>query len=224
MTIIAYRDGIMAADTAVTQDHMIVAHRKKVHKTAHGVLVGCAGRTSYSQAVLEAVEAMPLNDVRTGEILTILAGAGDDGASALIVHPNGAVYTACQKTGRLILIEAPYYAIGAGAEVAIGAMAVGATAVQAAAAAVKHSHYCGGAVDSMPLDSLLAAAKEAEQARLDEAAKRKEKRDRDVSEAVARLRSLGVSVSLEANENAAPRNSTPSVADGYKEEARRDPR
>ena len=47
MTIIAYRDGVMAADTATWQGGVMIGDRsKKIMRTPEGFLIACAGELS----------------------------------------------------------------------------------------------------------------------------------------------------------------------------------
>lgn len=70
--------------------------------------------------------------------------------TALIVDPDAQIML-WGSDGACIIVKAKYFAIGAGQELALGAMAMGATARQAAAVAVKWSPECSGRISTRKL-------------------------------------------------------------------------
>lgn len=135
MTAIAYRDRVMAADTMIvwSDQHIKQVNETKVMKE-QGHLIGIAG------------ENCPRNEV----FARWFFGAKTRGLSkykfdAMVIMPDGTI-NLYDQTGAFNIVTAPYFAIGTGAEVCMGAMWKGATAVEAVAAAIEHCPTVGGEV------------------------------------------------------------------------------
>jgi len=133
MTIIAYRSGVMAADTAsILGDGTKLSNDKKIIKVM-GHLFGLCG--SYCPDIAEAADWW-LHD----------SGAmGRWAFTMLVVTPEGRVELVGDD-GVFNTITEDYFAIGSGAQCALGAMHAGATARQAAKAAIQWNDSCGGRV------------------------------------------------------------------------------
>lgn len=152
MTIIAYRDGVMAADSLATAGDRITGHVKKVFKvmTPRGPEVfGVAGAATYLpliRAYLEGKGPIPMpNDVERG-----LPQADRHGYAVLVASQNGVriICDGCEGEASV----APYHVIGCGAEFAQGALAVGKSAEDAVKAAIECSPWCGGDVQAEKVD------------------------------------------------------------------------
>lgn len=144
MTTIAYRDGEMASDTRVTQYDTIVGDVAKLFRTKHGGIIGVAGTMADAAVCLSWAEnnvsgPPPERPSESGPLPT-----------AICVEPDGRVKL-WNGTPHLLMVVAPFYAIGSGAQVALGAMAMGATAAQAVAAASQFDVYTGGRITSLSL-------------------------------------------------------------------------
>ncbi len=143
MTTVAYRDGVMAADRAISTNALVGTARKVWRRKQDGALLGMSGSWAVVQKWSEwflAGERGPAPPLGPNE---------DSSAHALLVRPEGAVewhYSSGKAT-----FEAPYYAIGSGSDFAMGAMAVGASARQAVAAAARHDPHTGGGVQFVKL-------------------------------------------------------------------------
>lgn len=135
MTTIAYKDGVLAADTQVTENgDWICGHMLKIWRLPDHRLFGGSG----SAVDVEAV-------------LAWLTDGGDkpevgENFTGLIISPQGGVTCIENKHLRTLNMEAPYYAIGSGKSVAWGAMFAGADAETAVRAAIKHDTTTGGTV------------------------------------------------------------------------------
>lgn len=167
MTVIAYRDGILAADTLVVTGY------------ARFEAAGCKiARLHDKNGRAIALAAVVGDEVESAAFLQWadeLASAPNGGTDVLsrdaprIGHPtDGGV----SSKGLLILRDAPnmvlihthagmarrflgtggYFADGSGAEVALGALYAGVDALTAVRAAILHSHGCGGVVDTVAFD------------------------------------------------------------------------
>lgn len=74
----------------------------------------------------------------------------DENFTGMLIAPNGEPFMV-EDDLTLIQIKAPFYAEGSGADFAIGAMEMGASAEQAVQAAIKHSANCGGKIQTVKL-------------------------------------------------------------------------
>jgi len=138
MTTVAYKDGVLAADRAISGQGHIGSTRKVFRRKSDGALVGWCGTVSVCQRWVDwflAGERGVAPNLGTDE---------DSASHMLVVRPNGGVEQH-DRYGRAVF-DAPYYAIGSGGDYALGAMAFGATARQAVAAAMKHDHMTGSGV------------------------------------------------------------------------------
>jgi ATP-dependent protease HslVU (ClpYQ) peptidase subunit len=125
MTLVVYKNKVMAADSAVSvhnqQRTLIVGHTKKVYKSHDGWLIGCAGSSYDIQVFVDwflAGRNLPGPRVKNME--------------AMVVAPDETMYMFSDefKTEPFVL-AARHYAIGTGGDFAMGALAAGASAVRA---------------------------------------------------------------------------------------------
>ena len=137
MTVIAYRDGVMAADTMITDNGRVVGSIQKIARSPCGAIGAASGRGGAGQRFAAWMQAgMP------GEFDPKCTEDGFFGA--LIMDAAG--MRAMDRTGTILPFTAPFAAEGRGREVAIGAMEMGATTEQAVAAAIKWEEGCGGEI------------------------------------------------------------------------------
>ncbi len=135
MTTVAYRAGIMAADKAVTGSGHVGTIRKVWRRKSDGALVGGCGTVSLLQRW-----AAWFVDGERGNPPSL--GTDDDSDTHMLVaRPSGEVEL-WSRHGKASY-DAEYFAVGSGADFAMGAMAHGASARQAVAAAAKHDHNTG---------------------------------------------------------------------------------
>jgi len=146
MTVIAYRDGVLASDSRITsgKDFLEGDSCTKIYRLSDGSVVGLAGDNHNGLLLLEA-----LREASTGDIRTLPKGPFKK-AEALLVSPrrkvfmySGGWYDDKHMQG--------YYAIGSGSIVALGAMDAGATAVEAVKIGIKRSVFCGGRVQKLEI-------------------------------------------------------------------------
>lgn len=132
MTTIAFREGVLAADTLVSGGGVRLGYVTKVRKLG-SVLAAGAGTMSFVQGFLDWFAAgMEGDPPETGGEF-----------EGLIIH-DGRVVTWNDGWDSL---AAPFYAIGSGKYQALGAMAAGATAEEAVRAAILTDCYSGGPID-----------------------------------------------------------------------------
>jgi hypothetical protein len=145
MTVIVYKDGVLAADRMCsTAVDLINGYHTKIH-SQDGMMWGSAGPAEDGYAFDAWVRAN-----RPGEQPELRTG--EDGFVGILIEADGVVR---HYDGKLVPfpIESPYHAIGNGDMVAFGAMYMGATAEQAVLAACHHVLGCGGGVDVLRLDA-----------------------------------------------------------------------
>jgi hypothetical protein len=110
---------------------------RKVFRLRDGRLFGAAGLSEEGMLLLDTL--------KQGQPTPKL-----DGVSALLVHPNGKLeYYEGLRWGRVT--GADYAAIGNGASYALGALAHGATAIEAVRIGIRLDTHSGGRVQSVSL-------------------------------------------------------------------------
>ena len=123
----------MAGDTGSWIGNVRHSVPTKVGKSPDGILVGCTGRAGKCVAFLEAVHSSPRHEWQTPV-------ADGDGADFMALVVEDGVITILAAHGVEPVIGS-YFAIGSGAEFAMGAMYAGADAEGAVEAAAEHSNY-----------------------------------------------------------------------------------
>jgi ATP-dependent protease HslVU (ClpYQ) peptidase subunit len=140
MTIICYRDGVMAADSlACTDSGIRTGQIKKIVRNAAGALAGMAGSAGDCASFAEWFDGNAVcRDPWESK-------DKDSGFCAIVVYRDGRVQMV-EAHGRAYTVEAPFYARGCAGPVAMGAMAAGASAAAAAEICIRLNLYCGGPV------------------------------------------------------------------------------
>lgn len=141
MTIIAYRDGIMASDSGVTSGNIKFGWVKKIIKTKGGLLVGASGTISgITNLINISADAEKITDINFEELI-------EKEINGFIVEKDETVW--CLSHSIIpFKLEAPFHAEGSGAPVALGAMYMGANASQAVEAAIQFDLDCYGPIQS----------------------------------------------------------------------------
>lgn len=147
MTTIAYREGVLAADTIISYSTFNLGETDKIVR-AGDFYVGLAG---------SAYLRKPLEDWLAGGAdqadLPPLLMENVKNFSALVMNAKGEVFE--YDNGFLLQVNSPYYAIGSGSHFALGALAHGASAMEAVAAACKHDKASGGSITYVEASTLL---------------------------------------------------------------------
>jgi hypothetical protein len=143
MTTVAYRDGVLAADTLVVCGNVRTGYISKILKTRRGGLVGISGN-------LEGA-AQFLTWVRSGRRGKPPATDDESGCRGIVVEPDGSVLF-WDGGPALFPKRGAYFALGSGRDVALGALAMGATADAAVRAAMQIDIYTGGDVEMLRLE------------------------------------------------------------------------
>lgn len=124
MTTIAYRDGVMAADSrAYTGNRAPIGRKTKVRRLLDGTLIGCSSLIpGQSEAAINWFEnGADASDPPPGDCKTAI----------LAVRPGGEVFFSSDSWFLSGPLHGEFFAIGSGNEYALGAMAMGASAERA---------------------------------------------------------------------------------------------
>jgi ATP-dependent protease HslVU (ClpYQ) peptidase subunit len=139
VTIVCYRDGIMASDSEISEGQLRVGRVQKAVKMKDGSLVGFCGPLKDMAAWLTWIEK-GANVKRRPEV--------SEEFEVMIVDPEGDV-AFVEGNGPVMSITAPFHAIGSGQWVAMGAMGAGASAEEAARIACGLVHSCSEPVTTI---------------------------------------------------------------------------
>lgn len=135
MSVIVYRDGVMAADTrAYSGDATPIGHKMKIFRLTDGSLVGIAtNKPGLGEALVNWFNAGCTHEaLPDGELVF----------SALLVRPTGDVFLYSDSPYPSGPLAGHYFAIGSGDRYALGAFAMDATAEQAVSAACMFDVWC----------------------------------------------------------------------------------
>lgn len=136
MTTIAYKDGIMAADTQVSGSSTKFASIVKIAKTPSGSLVGAAGHCTWINKLI--TWASSSDDDATPPLPEIGHGSG------FLIRPDRTI-VGIEETGTFECAS-PYYATGSGEKFAMGVMAFGGSAEDAVRVSINLDLATGGEV------------------------------------------------------------------------------
>ena len=127
MTVIAYRFGIMAADSrAFSGDQHPIGSKCKIRRWEDGTLIGVSSnRLGGAERVHEWLMAGRPDDFKLPENFNYLR-----------VNPNGEVFQGDENGFESGPLKAPFHTIGSGEKYAHGAMTAGADAFKAVEAAI----------------------------------------------------------------------------------------
>ena len=134
MTIVVFRDGVMAADSLATNHHnaRVGKIRKLARRDSDGALAGnCTNFLAWFLCNKEGQSWKGADE--------------ENGFSGLVAFPDGRV-VGCDVSGRFYGIDAPFHARGSAQAMAIGALAIGASAEEAVKACIDFDIHCGGPV------------------------------------------------------------------------------
>jgi len=137
MTTIAYREGIMAADSGVWFGDGLAPWARKLVRDGEGTLYGVCGNAGQAQAFIEWVEAGSHGERPTADKVE------EDRSSYLVMKVTRGGPIRILTAYGCEVYDAPYFAIGAGNAGALSAMFCGASAIRAIEAAIAHA---GGAI------------------------------------------------------------------------------
>lgn len=151
MTVIAYRDGVLASDSqARSRQNIRMGTLPKIHDLGSHGLAAISGYAPLGFAMLAWLKRR-LFDLDSTEAQP---EASDDENEALLVHfaPDGRI-TLYEKGMSQPEATGPYQAYAYGAELAMAAMWCGKTAPEAVECAIALCTECGGEVQVLRMDA-----------------------------------------------------------------------
>lgn len=140
MTTIAYKDGIMACDSAWSYDDLIDASATKITRLSSGALLGEAGENDsrHIQKIFDKIKT-PASLPSRDDMLKIRMDY-----MGLLVFPKGRIFKICiahasesnwdkdfKEDVGIWEVNLPFAAVGSGKALALGAMAAGKSAKEA---------------------------------------------------------------------------------------------
>lgn len=146
MTTIVYRDGVLAGDTMITSYGLSMpgANYAKVRRINDKWLIGMAGPMNAIE-LFATWATTDFDPAQRPDLTTVMSG--DDVFSALVVHVKTGEVIEYERVLIAQTYDAEFRAIGSGAPVAFGAMAHGATAVEAVRIAAMFDKYTNNNVE-----------------------------------------------------------------------------
>lgn len=151
MTVIAFKAGIMAADTMLTGFNAQQRVQKLVRLPDGGVAGGCGQWVPAYTCLKWLADG---GDPFGGAVLARSKGdlPSVDGACILIARPDGTLWTLEDEFPATPLMDT-VAAVGCGADAALMAMDLGLSAVEAVAKVTKRDVFCAGPVQSIEVYS-----------------------------------------------------------------------
>jgi 20S proteasome alpha/beta subunit len=134
MTTIAYKDGLLAADTRVTARATHSGTWSKITELKNGAILACSGATRFQRWLGRALQELGNFDIEDGMHFDLdcpseAIAKDEPDCSVMLIRHDGAHF---ELDGWIAFrLDAPFYAIGSGAQFAMGAMAAGVDARKA---------------------------------------------------------------------------------------------
>lgn len=150
MTIYCYRDGILASDSGIFANGVCHGRGKKAYKTSKGVIHACSGRSSNAQMYHVWMEEL----ASCQRDLTGTRPTLDEDFSGHFIEPNGNIFYVDRHLVP-VPIDAPFIAGGYASDLAIGAMARGASAIEAVEIALLYSDCVRGPLQYVTLEGII---------------------------------------------------------------------
>lgn len=144
MTTIAFRDGILAADQAIFDRDTYCGQTVKIHRAGCGSIGGVAGCFGDASTFREWMSSAVVVDF----IVNPPPQFDHENSEALLIKPDGSVFW-IGPGKRWVQQWGPYFAIGSGFRIAMGALAAGVSAEQAVKIACDLDAYTRGPVDTL---------------------------------------------------------------------------
>jgi hypothetical protein len=154
MTVIVYRDLIMASDTMSTNtDSKQFGFKKIVKCPITGDLYGFAGSADSIYGFYNWALSSDENKHSTKSKVTRVKYINETYGDFVVLHKSNVDHKLKLITafGEEDLTHCEYVAIGAAKEVAYGALFTGASSIEAVKACIAHSIYAGGEVYNLML-------------------------------------------------------------------------
>ena len=141
MTTIAVRDGVMASDSRCER-YAVVGTYQKLFRRPYGI-VGYAGNIQDTEALLRWYDAGASIDKPLPRF--VIYKDEEPSCTLLILENSGAIKFVSRYL-HVETLEDEFFAIGSGSEIAMGAMAHGASAEEAIEIAIRLNPGTGGPI------------------------------------------------------------------------------
>jgi ATP-dependent protease HslVU (ClpYQ) peptidase subunit len=147
LTTVAYRDGVLAADSLATRHDVRIGSIAKLQRLPNGDRLALLGSVG---------EAMSL---RGWYVKATVDGRADDPGE--VPASSNSALVVVKASGALLVFEdgnchpapdSPFHAWGSGEALALGALSMGASAAQAVAVAIERDVFSGGDVQVLEAD------------------------------------------------------------------------
>lgn len=148
MTTVAFRNGILAFDSRVCAEHMIIQKEFTKGIKTENHLCAYAGDVGFGELFLEWVK----NGMNPSDPPKTMVNNSAEDIEALVIDKKGNVILWTSAPSGMLPInlgKIPFYAIGTGAEFAFGAMEAGLTAKEAVEIAIKYDQNSGQPVKTI---------------------------------------------------------------------------
>ncbi len=144
MTCIAYRAGVISADTMISSNSALYGHSRKIAQNGK-LLAGACGGSVLCRAFLDWFNrGMKGHPPRMkGDGITATGAVFYDTSRFIVVDQDG-----------INDLHMPFFAMGSGGAYAKGALASGCTPQEAVEIAARFDHFTGGAIETMSADPL----------------------------------------------------------------------
>jgi ATP-dependent protease HslVU (ClpYQ) peptidase subunit len=148
MTTLAYRNGVMAADSKCSAAETNYSSATKIHKLPDGSLVGFCGRSTACERMLDVMKQASVSGGLSHDLFQDCKGA----QGLYVEATSGKVYfLQGGKHSGYCELEGEVFADGSGFIVALAAMKAGATAEKAVEIACELDNNSGGPVVTLTL-------------------------------------------------------------------------
>jgi ATP-dependent protease HslVU (ClpYQ) peptidase subunit len=148
MSTVAYKDGIIAGDTMMSFGSELIGGVRKVGRTEN-FLFGYVGQMSGMYRMYKWVNNLPeYTDPNDFYEHADTLNMGDIDGSAILISRTEDIW-ALSAAGGMILLRRAYESVGSGSTYALGALASGASAIEAVKTAITLDAYTGGKVETV---------------------------------------------------------------------------
>ena len=164
MTIIVYRDGVMASDSRITDNGIVRGSVSKIFRAPYGLIAGASGEHGAAKRFERWLCDQRFDGGFPAPIASSCGSEFDPKTepgcfSAIVVHPSTGGHAAStwlvDHRGTFFPIEADFICEGSGREIAMGACAMGAGPVEAVLIAIQYDTGCGGEVQVLNLKPIV---------------------------------------------------------------------
>lgn len=155
MTTVAYRDGVIAADTGVSIGAIRIGTYHKIVRHRDGGLAGICGGAPFAAKFLKWVrtnEEIDIDDLPSFHDNGNGNGNGDEMERGILILPANPQLVWVYEPKGWFDLACPYYAMGAGREISMGVMWKDGSAIEAVRACIAHDSDTFGLVESLTFD------------------------------------------------------------------------